>query len=305
MDVRQIELFRAVMLHNGINRAAAALGMAQPNISRAIAGLEEDIGFALFNREKQRVAPTDEGVAFFREVQHSFVGLDRLRQAARDIKEFGTGRLRIASLMALSFDFAPRAMRRFITDFPEATISFQARPSSQVWEYTSGGLCEIGYAGPKDGFSGVSSTAFLTLDAVAVLPKGHRLARRQSLTEADFENERFISLALEDPTRHVIDLAFAARNVKRNLVAESQSSSVLCAMVANGIGIAITNPLMFLERRYKNILFKPLEFPIKIAIILLTPSYRQPSRLAVGFIQAMEDEKTVTLDSLRESGIAD
>ncbi|MEM5435859.1 LysR substrate-binding domain-containing protein [Paraburkholderia diazotrophica] len=303
MDVRQIELFRAVMLHNGINRAAAALGMAPPNLSRAMAALQKDVGFALFDREKQRVTPTDEGMAFFREVQHSFVGLDRLRQAARDIKEFGTGRLRVASLMALSFDFAPRAMRRFIADFPEATISFQARPSSQVWEYTSGGLCEIGYAGPKEGFSGVASTAFLTLDAVAVLPKGHRLTRRQSLVELDFENERFISLALEDPTRHVIDLAFAARDVKRNLIAESQLSSVLCSMVANGIGIAITNPLMFLERHHKDIVFKPLDFSIKITIDLLTPSYRQPSRLALGFIQAMEDERTVTLESLREKGL--
>lgn len=56
---------------------------------------------------KQRVTPTDEGLSFFREVQHSFAALDRLGQAARDIKEFGNGRLRVASLMALSFDFAP------------------------------------------------------------------------------------------------------------------------------------------------------------------------------------------------------
>jgi len=303
MDMRQIELFRAVMLHSGINRAAAALGIAQPNISRAIAALEKDIGFALFDREKQRVTATDEGIAFFREVQHSFAGLDRLGQAARDIREFGTGRLRIASLMALSFDFAPRALRRFINDFPEATISFQARPSSQVWEYTAGGLCEVGFAGPKDGFSGVTSEVFLTLDAVAVLLKDHPLARKQSLTQTDFENERFISLALEDPTRHVIDLAFAGCNVKRNLVAESQSSSVLCAMVANGLGIAITNPLMFLENRYSNILFKPLDFSIKIAVETLTPSYRQPSRLTTAFIQAMEDERTVTLDTLRANGV--
>ncbi|MDR5879913.1 LysR substrate-binding domain-containing protein [Caballeronia sp. LZ032] len=303
MDMRQIELFRAVMLHNGINRAAAALGVAQPNISRAIAALEKDVGFQLFNREKQRVTPTDEGLSFFREVQHSFAGLDRLGQAARDIKEFGNGRLRVASLMALSFDFAPRAMRRFLDRFPEATISFQSRPSSQVWEYTAGGLCELGFAGPKEGFAGITTHTFMANSAVAVLPKGHRLARKHSLRQEDFEGERFISLALEDPTRHVVDLAFSERNVKRNLVAESQSASVLCAMVANGIGVSITDPLMFLEGRFKNIVFRPLEFSIRNAIELLIPASRKPSRLGAGFIKAMEEEKLATFDALRKAGL--
>jgi DNA-binding transcriptional LysR family regulator len=306
MDMRQIELFRAVMLHGGMNRAAMALGIAQPNISRAIAiaSLEKDVGFLLFDREKQRATPTDEGLAFFREVQHSFAGLDRLGQAARDIKEFGNGRLRVASMTVLSFGFAPRATRRFMDRFPEATISFQARPSSQVWEYTAGGLCELGFAGPKQGFSGVTAQSFLVGEGVAALPRGHRLTRRKSLTQEDFHNERFLSLALEDPTRHVIDFVFSERNVKRRLVAESQSATVLCAMVANGIGVAIVDSLMFVENQAKGVVFRPLEFAVKSPIELLMPASRKPSRLAAGFIAAMEEEKVAAIETLRRQGLA-
>ena len=305
MDIRKIELFRAVMIHNGINRAAAALGVAQPNISRAITALEKDVGFLLFDRIKRRVTPTDEGIALFREIQHSFAGLDRIRQAAHDIREFGTGHLKVASLMALAFDFAPRAMKRFALKFPEAAISFQARPSSQVWEYTAGNLCEIGFAGPKTGFTGVKSKTFLTLNAVAVLPKGHRLVRKSRLSPQHFSGERFISLALEDPTRHLIDLAFSRNDVDRKMIAESQSASVLCSMAANALGITIAHPLMALEKRYNNLVFRPLDFEIPIDIELLAASERRLSRLAMEFIDAMEAEKKLTIEALSALGLTD
>lgn len=304
MDIRQIELFRAVMIHNGVNRAADALGVAQPNISRAIAALEKDVGFPLFDREKRRLMPTDEGLALYREVQHSFAGLDRLRQAAHDIREFGTGHLKVASLMALAFDFAPRAMKRFAEKYREVAISFQARPSSQVWEYTAGGLCELGFAGPKTGFTGVDAKTFLTLNAVAVLPKGHRLTRRHTVAAKDFAGERFISLALEDPTRHLVDLAFSRNDVQRVMAAESQSASVLCAMVANGLGLTIAHPLMALENRYKNIVFRPIDFDIPIDVELLTASQRHLSRLATEFIKVMEEERELTIQTLRSKGLA-
>jgi hypothetical protein len=40
--------------------------------------------------------------------------------------------------------------------FPEATLSLQSKPSSQFWEYTPGGLCELGFVGKKEGYSGVT-----------------------------------------------------------------------------------------------------------------------------------------------------
>ena len=80
-----IDLFRAVMRHDGMTRAAEALGIGQPHVSRAIAQLEADLGFPLFVRGHGSALPTREGEAFSREVERTYAGLDQLRQAGRQM----------------------------------------------------------------------------------------------------------------------------------------------------------------------------------------------------------------------------
>src|SRR3954469_4187254 len=97
MNFRQLEIFRAVMISGSASRAAELLGITQPAVSRAVSDLEESLGFGLYDRVRGRLVPTPEGQLFFRDVSNSFVGLDRLRASAAQIRDFGSGSLRIAS----------------------------------------------------------------------------------------------------------------------------------------------------------------------------------------------------------------
>ena len=76
-------------------------------------------------------------------------------------------------------------------------------------------------------------------------------------------------------------------------------------MAANNLGITIAHPLMALEKRYNNLVFRPLDFEIPIDIELLTASERRLSRLAMEFIDAMETEKQLTVEALRALGLTD
>lgn len=113
MNIRQIEVFYAVMTNGTASRAAEVLRISQPAVSKAIQELERDIGFALFRREKGRMFPTSEGQMFFREVESSFSGLVHLKSAAARIRDFGSGEIRVASLSALSTNVLPRALSGF------------------------------------------------------------------------------------------------------------------------------------------------------------------------------------------------
>ena len=61
MNPAHLDLFRAVMRHGGMTRAAASLGIGQPHVSRAIAQLEAELGFLLFVRGHGSAVPTREG----------------------------------------------------------------------------------------------------------------------------------------------------------------------------------------------------------------------------------------------------
>ena len=61
MDARQLKFFLAVIDYGGFSRAAEQLYIAQPSLSQAIAGLERELGVALFHRVGRGVLPTDAG----------------------------------------------------------------------------------------------------------------------------------------------------------------------------------------------------------------------------------------------------
>src|SRR4051812_40835381 len=113
MNLRQIEAFRRVMMRGSMTIAAQELRTSQPSISRLIAELEASIDLRLFERKAGRILPTPAGLSFYREVERSFLGLENLAHAARDIRALGTGRLRIAAMPVVALGFIPRCIKRF------------------------------------------------------------------------------------------------------------------------------------------------------------------------------------------------
>src|SRR3954471_23294306 len=114
LNTRQVEAFRALMLTTSTVRAAETLHISQPAVSRLVRDLQEALGLALFERRGNRLLPTSEAVALYAEVERSFVGLERIAQAARDLRERRAGVLRIAAMPALCNGVLPRYAGEFL-----------------------------------------------------------------------------------------------------------------------------------------------------------------------------------------------
>ena len=129
LNLRDVEVFHAVMMTGGVSRAAGLLETSQPTVSRTIAKLETTCGFRLFDRVRGRLTPTREGQLLFAEVKANLVGLDRLKQTAVRIRELGDGVIRVASLAARGHGIVPRAIARFSRAHPNVSPKFPARQS--------------------------------------------------------------------------------------------------------------------------------------------------------------------------------
>lgn len=285
MDLRQIEAFRAVARHGGFSRAARALAVGQPSLTRSVARLEAAIGFPLFLRGQGAARLTSEGEAFLREVERAFTGLDRLRVAAEDIRNFGTGRLRIACLPALSGGVMAGALSHFLRDRPEATVALQVRPSTTVYEWVATRQADLGLAAPRSGFPAVEEEEFLSLPGVLVVPRGHRLARRRRpVGPREVAAEPFLALALEDGTRHASEEVFRTAGLEPRIRIETQYSATLCRLVAAGLGVALVNPLVAAdEARALGIVALPFEPAVPFRYLLLRPRGGGRDRLGEAF----------------------
>lgn len=283
MNLRQIEAFRAVMMFGTMTAAARELHTSQPSISRLVTELEERLQFKLFVRGASRLTPTDEGSAFYREVEHSFSGLAYLNQAAHEIRVSGTGRLRIASIPAIA-GLLPRVIKRFKARFPAVAILLEMRSEATVRRWTSVGYCDIGYASSVGESPNVHVDKLYQLPGVVVLPAEHRLAAQDQISLEDLRGESFISLSAVDNTRRLIDEAFERAGVNRHLSIETPYSMTLCALVAQGMGVSITNPLSMLDAP-PGVVFRALSTAIPFFGFTVLPTDKVPSALARVFME--------------------
>ena len=289
MNPSHLDLFRAVLRHGGMTRAAEALGIGQPHVSRAIAQLEAELGFPLFVRGHGSAAPTPEGEAFARAVERTYAGLDHLRDAARRIREVGTGPLRVACQPALVARLLPRALARLRAVHPGARVAVHVPAPDTIWSWAASGQCDVGLVRPRPGHAEVATEPFLTADAVCALPRHHALAAKRVVTVQDLADAPLIAGA-PGAFQQAVEAAFAQAGLVPRFATSAQYTAARCGLVAAGLGLAIVDPVAARDLALPIVLrrFHPA---VPIATLLIRPM-RPPGLLAdrlIGFLRAERD----------------
>ncbi|MBO9695956.1 MAG: LysR family transcriptional regulator [Sphingopyxis sp.] len=292
MNLRQLEAFRAVMLSGSVTQAAQSLNLSQPAVSKMLSDLEHQLGFRLFLRSRgSALTITPEADAFFYEVERSFSGIAALKRVAEDIRNMATGTLRIAALPALAVSFLPQVIGAFRAKHPGVTIQLQTRSSSTVRQWMANQQFDIGLATPARELPGIRMERFLRCAGACVMPPDHRLAAKEVVRPRDLEGEAFISLALEDGARHRIDRIFEDAGVNRNMVIETQYAMTICALVMQGVGCSILNPVTAADFAGRGLVVRPFVPEVFFEYMIFTPRLRPVSQVAVAFVAMLEDHR--------------
>lgn len=297
MNPAHIDLFRAVMRHGGMTRAAAALGIGQPHISRAVAQLEAELGFLLFVRGHGSALPTREGEAFAREVERTDAGLDHLSHAARQIRELGTGPLRVACQPSLASRLLPRAIRRLSADHPGIRIAVHVPSPDTIWSWAASGQCDLGLVRPRPGYGGVICEPFLAVDAVCALPRRHPLSSKRAVTVHDLAGEPLIAGG-PGIFQEAVEEAFVRAGIAPRFALMAQYTAARCGLVAEGLGLAIVDPIPARELAGLPIVLRPFRPCLPIETMLIRPAGRPAGHIAerlVDFLKAERDALSPTM----------
>ena len=285
---RHIEVFRALMLSGSTTGAAQMLFTSQPTISRELARLEQLLGYALFERAQGRLRPHARALRLFEEVQRSWAGLDRVVEHAMALGQPQHSSISVLCLPALSHALLPNALARLhaVHGAVAVSVTTQDGPLLQEWMAAQRfdlGLTELGDAPP-----GTRALALPAMDEVAVLPAGHPLAAKAVLSAADFAHLPFISLARDDPYRAQIDEVFQKAQVPRQMLLETHSAVAICAMVQQGLGVAVVNPLTAWACAGPQLVVRPVDFSIPFQVHMLLPLHRPAVPEVQWLVQALQ-----------------
>ncbi len=291
MRIRYLKALQAVMETGSVTEAGQRLLLTQPQVSRLIAMLEEELGFLLFSRENRRLTPTREGILFYKEANRILAGFDEVSRIADDIRMQKDAWLRIVTQPYLGASIVPRALSRFSVAHPQVRASLEVRPRADVGRWVSGQQFDLGIAALPMEAPAVTATPFARVRIVAAIPTGHPFAERKTLGFDDIVDEPFIALKPFTLLRQYIDDLCRRRNQRLTIQAEVSSVLSACQLVSGGIGLTLADPL--LASGIPGITLVPWEPDLTLTYGFLYPMSYAPSAITLQFC---EDIKATLLD---------
>lgn len=292
VSLRQIEAFKAVMEASSVTAAARAMGTSQPGVSRLLRSLEEAVGFPLFQRQKGRLIPTPEAQLFHDEVQKYFRTMRRLTHTASDIRALAHGQLRLGAFVALSISVTPAAIRRFHEAYPQMHVSCTSGQSRQIADLVASRFADLGMIDP------IAHTGALRLErhwkfrCVCVLPAGHPLEQKQRITISDLTGQTVVALGQEFLSRYPEGAATYAA-IAEQLRLQVYQSVTACALVAEGLGVAIVDPFTAMRFESPRLVVRTLETTIPFEAVLVSSPEAPLSMAAQKFISLLDEEITL------------
>jgi len=185
--VSGIGVLAAVVETGGFARAAQALGLTQPAVSRAVARLEARIGVRLLDRTTRSVTLTDEGRRFYEHVGPLLGGIEEAAAQAAGSSATVRGRLRVNVDPFFSHLILSPRLGAFLDRYPEITLDFVT--SEHVGDLVAGGFdVAIRFGEPAASSAvarKVTQTRILTVAAPTYLERRGRPARPADLAGHD------------------------------------------------------------------------------------------------------------------------
>ncbi len=179
ISLRHIEIFHAVMTTGNLTEAADLLNTSQPTVSRELARFEKLIQMTLFERLRGRLYPTAQGLQLFEEVQRSYYGLDRIINAASDIRRFQQAQLSITCLPVFSQSLLPDVCKPLLMRYPLLNLHIIPQESPLLEEWLSAQRHDLGLTENSLTPAGTERQTLMLLNEVCVLPAGHPLRKKR------------------------------------------------------------------------------------------------------------------------------
>jgi DNA-binding transcriptional LysR family regulator len=188
LETRELKYFMAVAEELHFGRAAERLGMAQPPLSRAIQQLERRLGVSLLERSRRGVSLTGAGEVLLHEGR---AALDATDAAARRTRRAGRpggprNRLVLAVKAAASHELLQKLLQAYAAEPEAAEVEVLPSGTCEQEEMLRDGRADVALMHtPYNSLAGFDSEELLTEGQIAILPAGHPLAARKSLSLAD------------------------------------------------------------------------------------------------------------------------
>jgi DNA-binding transcriptional LysR family regulator len=238
-ELLDLRAFVAVAELGSFHRAAKALHLSQPALSRRIQKLEESLGVPLLERSTRHVALTMVGRDFIPKVRRLLDEFESSLLGVRDLGARSRGQISIASVPTAVFYFLPRAIARFSSAFPRIRIRILDVGANEGLEAVARGEADFGINFIGASHAEIDFTPLAEDPFVVACRSDHPLAARAQVTWKELEPHRVITVGRGSGNRALIDNALAQHGLQLGWSYEVAHLSGSLGLVEAGLGVSV------------------------------------------------------------------
>jgi DNA-binding transcriptional LysR family regulator len=241
MELRHLEYFVAVAEELSFTRAARRLHVVQSGVSSAIQSLERELRAALFDRDRHKVALTDAGEALLPEARATLAAAQAAVDAVGEARGGLRGTVTVGTMLSTGALDLPELLGRFHATHPAVMVRLRlaaAGSAGLAREVISGSLDLAIASLPGHPPGGLTVRPVSAENLVLACDLAHPLAARRAATLDQLAGEPFIDFPPGWGNRAVVDRAFAAAALNRQVPFEVADFAAAAGLVRTGLGIA-------------------------------------------------------------------
>ncbi|MFZ4288503.1 LysR family transcriptional regulator [Variovorax sp. HJSM1_2] len=259
MNLRQIEVFRAVMMAGSVTDAARLLHVSQPGISRMLAHIELQLGVQLFDRVKGKLRPRSEAQFLYDTVEQVYRGVQRIDDAAQALKHGGGQTLRVLASPSLSLEAVPQAVAEVAQKFPQVRLYVEALLVRDMVAQLARGEADVALSTLPIEHALLQAQAIGEWSLACVFQAGHALQAKRSISARDVLHEPIIGFSADTPQGRLIDTWRQEHGLGGDARIEVRSGQLASSLAASGAGIAIVDNLTARAWTSEKLAFRPIQ----------------------------------------------
>lgn len=215
METRDFEYVLAVNRHGGIGRAAEALGITQPALSKAIQRVEAQIGLPLFERTSTGMSPSLAGELFIKRATRIQLEYDDVLKEMQGLKTGEQGLLRLGFSPSIPTGLIVGACRQIIKERPIARLRISRKFARDLINMLHEGSLDLAIVPLPENRIADFRVWELFSDRLAIMAdETHPLHHRQNLSLSDLADQEWLLPGSQFNLRQQVELAFKQKGLQ-------------------------------------------------------------------------------------------
>ena len=293
MNLRQMEVFHAIMRAGSVTGAARLLNVTQPAVSTVLRHCESQLRVKLFDRTGGRLHPTPEAHAIYPDIANIFQRVDTVTRVTQDLVGGRLGHITVAATFSAANGPLATAVARFVRDRPAVKVSIHALPSAQVIDRVARREADFGLCyGPAQD-PAIEAELLNASEIACIMPATHPLAGHDEIAIEELAGQDIITYGPHTAIGTPLEAAFSAARVEFNRRVQVNYSMTAFILAAQGAGIAMVEPMLLRAASIPSLVARPIHPRIEVRTLLIHAIGRPPTKTSnklVELIKAQMDK---------------